>query len=258
MSTLTDSRLDRQLELAKWIAIIAMVVDHIGLLFYDLVDYYAFRAIGRLTWPLLAWIIAIRLVQKPSRAIGYLKRLVIWGIISQPFFWLAFYAKPETFAIFNAPLNILFTIAIGVALFALHERWKSHPTFPNQLGIIVTAAVLLGASMWPYGVDYKIVGALMIPLIALAVRHNLRSSALVAGILGSIAATSVMFRPEDLIMGSIVIIGPLVGGVIGWLCLGEHLHAPRSPRWFFYLFYPAHLLILLVIRMQYFPPKPMP
>jgi hypothetical protein len=257
MSTLQDARLDRQLELAKWIALIAMAFDHIGLLFYDLVDYHLFRAIGRLTWPLLAWIIAIRLVQKPARVGGYLKRLIIWGLISQPVFWLAFYAKPAEFTVFAAMLNILFTITIGVGLFALMERWRTHPTFPNQLFIIVTGALLLVLSSWPYGVDYKICGALMIPLIALAVRRSLPISALVAGGLGSITAASVMFRPEDPVMGAIVFLGPLAGGLIGWLCLRQGMWVPRLPRWFFYFYYPAHLAVLIALRMTVFAPGSM-
>jgi len=60
-----------QLELLKWIALVAMTLDHYG----KIVDPSIFEethAIGRLAYPLFAWIIASRLSTKPALAQKYL------------------------------------------------------------------------------------------------------------------------------------------------------------------------------------------
>lgn len=90
----------------KILAALLMVIDHVGLVFFP--DQLIFRYLGRLSFPLFAWLLGQG--EKHTRDVyAYLLRIVIWGLVSQPIYVLLFH---------NEQLNILFTLAIGlVALF---------------------------------------------------------------------------------------------------------------------------------------------
>jgi TraX protein len=86
----------------KLIAASLMVVDHIGVVFFP--DQLAFRYIGRLSFPLFAWLIGQG--EKYTKNFNsYLIRLAVWAGISQPLYY----------ALFNSSnLNILVTLLIGL------------------------------------------------------------------------------------------------------------------------------------------------
>lgn len=92
------------LELAKWIAILSMTVDHYGRIF-DPPWYGITHAIGRPAFPLFCWIIATRLALTPRLGPTYLRRLLPWAIVSQPVWVLAGNDRWHG--------NILLTLALG-------------------------------------------------------------------------------------------------------------------------------------------------
>ncbi len=86
----------------KLIAALLMVVDHVGVVFFP--DQLAFRYIGRLSFPLFAWLIGQG--EKYTKDFNsYLIRLAVGAGISQPLYY----------ALFNfTNLNILVTLLIGL------------------------------------------------------------------------------------------------------------------------------------------------
>jgi hypothetical protein len=100
----------------KLLAALLMVIDHVGKAFFP--DIYAFRAIGRLSFPLFAWL----LVQGEShtkRFWDYALRLLIFGAVSQPIY--------QRFAD-NQQLNILFTLLLGLGCLRLSRvapQWQA-------------------------------------------------------------------------------------------------------------------------------------
>ena len=98
----------------KAIAIITMLIDHIGYLFFP-VDLYPnliiLRIIGRLSYPIFAYQIALGYTR--TRDIKkYFKRLIIFSIISQiPYF----YFSPGN-------LNIMPTLAFGLFTIYLYDK----------------------------------------------------------------------------------------------------------------------------------------
>lgn len=261
MTATEKTQLDHQLEFAKWVALLAMVFDHIGFIFADIVDYHSFRAIGRITWPLLAWVIAVRLMQKPERAKGYLKRLIPWALVSQPFYWLAFYSRwPDNGhrAITEAPLNIFATLALGVILVMLLQRWLIHQAILQRLFVVLCVALVMAISCYPIAgvysaVDYGPIAVLSIPTIAVMAQRSLTKAALLSGLLAVLANTYSINTLADPTMTGIVLILPFFGGLLGCLFLTGNQKLPRLPRWSFYLFYPAHILALMVVRTVFFP-----
>jgi hypothetical protein len=265
MTATKMTRLDHQLEFAKWTALLAMVFDHIGFMFHDLVDYHSFRAIGRITWPLLVWVTAVRLMQKPERAAGYLKRLIPWAIISQPIYWLCFYPNwPETGehrAITEAPLNIFATLALGVMLFMLWQRWQGARSFVARGLVALGALLVLGVSAYPvgglsYAVDYGPIAVLAIPAVAIMAQRSLEKAALLSGLLAVLANTYAINTLSDPVMTMVVLTLPFFGGLLGVLFLTGERVLPRLPRWSFYLFYPAHIVGLILTRALLFPVNP--
>src|SRR5258706_14601073 len=91
----------------KLLAIIFMLIDHIGLYFFP--QIILLRAIGRLSFPLFAWLIASGAIHTSSINF-YLKRLFIFGCISQiPFILVNRFFNPNFWE-----LNIFFTLFLGL------------------------------------------------------------------------------------------------------------------------------------------------
>ena len=71
----------------KIIAILTMTIDHVGFFFFP--DIEVLRIIGRLSFPLFAWLIANGAYHTKNMH-AYLVRLFIFALISQVPFSLAF------------------------------------------------------------------------------------------------------------------------------------------------------------------------
>jgi hypothetical protein len=210
------------LELAKWIALITMAVDHYGKIVDDSV-FLETHAIGRISFPLFAAIIGIRLATRPELDRRYLRHLIPWALVSQPVFMLVGREWYDG--------NIMFTLALGV-LAAL--VWR-HPALSDRSRGAAFAAIL-GASAF---VDYGPVGVLMIPAIAFIFARGMLAGAAAAGPLG-LAANLVPSSPPL----QIVDLAALLASPILFLSLKARIRLPRLPTQFFYAFYPAHLLLL--------------
>jgi len=99
----------------KWVAILTMFVDHIGLfLFPGIVE---FRLIGRLSFPLFAWLIANGAYHTHSIT-KYLFRLYIFALLSEFPFLLANRLVVPNFS----GLDVLCTLFLGLLAVALIQR----------------------------------------------------------------------------------------------------------------------------------------
>ena len=133
----TETRLNADTNLIKLVAMITMLIDHLGAAVFP--QYRILRVIGRVAFPIYAYCIAVGCAY--TRNIGrYLERLAILALISQPIYVLALHHTNSlmyacSFA--QAPLraafsfyvyswkdpSILLTLMVGVgAIWALRER----------------------------------------------------------------------------------------------------------------------------------------
>ncbi|MGK7913133.1 MAG: TraX family protein [Synechococcus sp.] len=131
---------------AFWIKLIAfacMIVDHAGRIF--LPGFWLPIAIGRLSYPLFAWL-AAQGQQKTSNIYKYLGRLLLWGCLSQPLY--AYFCQ-----LANLPvsLNVLFTLALGVSAITVWKRTNLSIGIPVLLGGLV-ASIMLNVSGGAYAV----------------------------------------------------------------------------------------------------------
>ena len=202
----------------KMIAIITMVIDHVGHIFFPKV--MIFRIIGRLSFPIFAYVLAegfnyTRDVKK------YMLRLGIFALLSEIPYDLAIMGSVLEFS----HQNVFFTLFFGVLMLWLMTKTRN---MILQYGTV--AATLLLCKI--LNTDYSDIGVLII-FIFYIFRERLIEKLLIVGL---------------------VFIG-LTGGVQLYATLALPLIAFHSgeqgPKMkaFFYLFYPAHLVILYIVHL---------
>ncbi len=239
------------LELAKWIAILTMVVDHAGYLLFD--NFPLDRFIGRISFPLFCWVIAVRLAEDPSRAGRYLPRLALWAVLSQLPFWLAFHGGEVLWS----SLNIMATLGLGVlCVYWLNQTER--PTASTGSRVVgwlgIAAALVLGGKC-----DYGTLGVATIPLVFCVARLSREQSVRALSVIGFVTNFVIVlpYMSEGGVYLTITC-GALLAGPVAALCLrfGDRVPVPRLPGWFFYAFYPVHLAVLLACVISQLPVPP--
>lgn len=199
----------------KLLAILAMTADHIGAVFFP--EIPLLRWIGRLAMPVLCFFIGegLRHTRSPRR---YLLRLTGFALLSELPFDLAFYGGIEW-----GHQNAYFTLALGLlALWAIQSR--------GMEGWLLALTAALAAEL--LGCDYGMYGVLLILLLDRF--HRARSEQLAAAALLNLAFFGLQTQTLSLIAL------PLL-----WLYNGKR---GRDDRRLFYLYYPAHLCVLGILR----------
>lgn len=215
----------------KLIAIIAMLLDHVGNVFFP--QYPIFRWIGRIAFPIFCYCMTVGLLYTHDIK-KYLTRLGIFAIISQPFWILAF--NPDDVWGNLTNWNIFFTLFLSLlSLWAFQEKkW-----WLFALGVV---ALALG------GFDYNYNGLVMM-LIFLLCRNRPGLGALLYFLTwipalwgGDIA------DPRCPVIAGHAINWTIFGlGAMPFIFLNTHTNL-RVPKWFFYGFYPAHLAAIALVR----------
>lgn len=199
----------------KLLAMLAMTADHIGAVFFP--EIPLLRWIGRLAMPVLCFFIGegLRHTRSPRR---YLLRLTGFALLSErPLTWL-FMAGIEW-----GHQNVYFTLALGLlALWAIQSR--------GMEGWLLALTAALAAEL--LGCDYGMYGVLLILLAGSVPPCPFRTAGC-----GS-SAQSGVFRPQTQTLSLIAL--PLL-----WLYNGKR---GRDDRRLFYLYYPAHLCVLGILR----------
>lgn len=199
----------------KLLAMLAMTADHIGAVFFP--EIPLLRWIGRLAMPVLCFFIGegLRHTRSPQR---YLLRLTGFALLSELPFDLAFYGGIEW-----GHQNVYFTLALGLlALWAIQSR--------GMEGWLLALTAALAAEL--LGCDYGMYGVLLILLLDRF--HSARSEQLAASALLNLAFFGLQTQTLSLIAL------PLL-----WLYNGKR---GRDGRRLFYLYYPAHLCVLGILR----------
>ena len=118
-----------------------MLVDHLGYFFFP--DLFWLRIIGRLAFPLFAWLIANG-AYHTKNIHAYLLRLFMFALISQvPFLYANRLIDPT----YNS-LNVFFTLSIGLSAIVLMKQIKSKAMW---ILIVVLSAVFAQLLQTDYG-----------------------------------------------------------------------------------------------------------
>lgn len=232
--------------LLKLIAILTMISDHVGYIFFPKAIWM--QVIGRTAFPLFCWGIVIG-AEKTKDWRRYALRLLVSGLITQPIYKYAFHSDWIW-------LNIMFTLLLG--LLAIVGIQKN--TYGSA--IWAPALCLLISTIFPADFDWR--GVLLI-LLLYAARHTRSGLAavMVAFCLywGSISPALI---PPTLIQSLMKIENPVIQKLVSFASIIRFqtmailalpfmlIHTKsnvRIPKWLGYAAYPGHLLILWLIRV---------
>lgn len=215
----------------KLIAVISMLLDHSALILApalpilklalpgsDWTLYFILRKLGRLAFPIYCFLIGEGLAHTKDRK-GYLLRLLVFAALSEVPFDLM--VRNKLFHLGGQ--NVFFTLLLGALLICIFESAK-----PELLKATLMFAVLVAAGL--LNVDYGITGTVLIFLIYLLRNHPAAQAIVSYPLLSGGIAAFAAFLPINLYNGKR---GFIRGGFL---------------KYCFYIFYPAHMLILLLIR----------
>ena len=230
----------------KKIAIITMLIDHIGAAFFyvftssydgsadfagaDLI-YQILRIIGRTSFPLFCFLLVEGFLHTRSIA-KYLLRLLLFALLSEIPFDLAFYDK-----VWDVSMqNVFFTLFLGVLAMA-SLRWGENLGAAKRKGMWRIFAGWLGAMLcvgaaYLLRTDYAGGG-----IVLILVMYVLRTQRKLMSLAGYITMCLVM--RESWCFPAFFLI-PEYNGKKG-----------KGAKYFFYVFYPVHLLVLAGIRILY-------
>lgn len=215
----------------KIIAIISMTIDHVGSAFFP--QYPVFRWIGRLAFPIFCYCMTVGMLY--TRDIKkYLIRLAVFAFLSQPVYVLAFNA--DRFWEEFTSLNIFFTLFVSLlGLWSFREKkWW------------LFAAVVL--ALMCINFDYAATGLILMLIFYLCRNKPWLGAALY--VLSYLPALNCY--PDDPL--ALTVAGHAIGFEI--FCI---LAAPliflntntkiKISKWFFYAFYPLHLLAIYIVKI---------
>ena len=221
----------------KGIAAALMLTDHVGAIL--LPEVLALRCVGRLAFPIFAFFIAEGYA--PTRDFGrYFRRLAILAVVSEIPFNL------ENGAVFDLTRqNVLFTFCLALLTLRGLEALGRERGFGRWAGcgLVLAAGFAAGELL---RTDYGGWGVVTVALLYLcrsgkyAKLWLLLAMATVNG-LGMGSLTMPVFGGEMPIQIFAVAALPVI-----WLYNGQA--GPKGLRRAFYVFYPAHLLVLEGIR----------
>lgn len=214
----------------KWIAIITMIIDHIGAVFFP--QTIAFRIIGRLAFPIFAFLIAEGCL-KTRNIKKYALRLGLFALISDVPFDLAFFHSPFTLE----HQNVFFTLFLGVVGIYFYEKINR-----VRLNLGVISIMISGLLAEFLNTDYGIFGVLMIFCIYMG--KDLKSKAMWVVIINIILGVLLMQSGGTMLQS--------LAAVSAIPILFYNGEKGKGPKYLFYIIYPAHLLVIAVINYTVF------
>ena len=213
----------------KYIAIIAMIIDHIGMFLLSpgideaawpkVALYAVMRIIGRLTGPIMLFFLVEGFIHTSSR-IKYAARLLIFGLISQIPYALSHYNT-----LWVLDFNVIITLFVTFLLLLATEKIKN-----RGVKILVTIALI----MITFCCDWGVIGPFMAWLFY-QYRDDRKSQ----------------IKAYSIVCGILIIADALILALNGYHWYGELWQAGSRTainKWIFYIIYPLHLLVFWVIR----------
>lgn len=234
----------------KWIAIAAMLIDHTAYAFVS--DYFSLtgailHTIGRITGPIMFFFVVEGYHHTRDRN-KYTLRMALFALVSYfPFVWFVgggFALQAEQYLHFN----VIYTLLLGLlALRARHE-------IPNKVvGWLVVIPLLFLSELG----DWGYIAVLNILLFDLFRGHFKRQAA---------AYCALVLYQIFPALGNLIQYIQLYGfsgdiyRQLNWVLIMLGLFLPiillsfyngqrgNSSKWVFYIFYPAHIMLLVLLR----------
>ena len=221
--TFWDKRYGRNF--LKITALLTMLIDHIGCVF--LVErgdgiYKAFRAVGRISFPIICFLLVEGFIHTHSRK-KYMINLLIFSIISEIPYDLAFGHK----LIDVSEQNVMWTLLLGVIMMCFIEK------FEYSFTAKMTAVLIAGFVAVLLKTDYSIWGILSIAIFYMQ-RYDRKNALLLTCFL--------MFAQGKMQSFGVVAITFI-------MVYDGTKNDVNIPKYLFFSFYPVHILVLWGISL---------
>lgn len=213
----------------KIIALIAMTMDHIGVVIFPQCNWM--RMIGRIAFPIFAYMIAEGCTYTKNRK-KYLLTMLSLGVGCQIVYYVVLHSLYQ---------GILMTFSISIGMIYILEYAEKKRTAGAVLGafLAIAATVLIGVELphylksYDFGIDYGIIG-IYIPVVLFF-------------------AKSTKKKVLVLTLG-LVLLAMQYGGVQWWsllavpiICCYNQKRGRHSFKYLFYIYYPVHLVVIYLI-----------
>ena len=237
----------------KLIALITMTIDHVGAVFgsseningvIPCQEYELLRIIGRIAFPIYCYLLVEGFCHT-SNLKKYLSRVIIFAIISQVPYSLAIYGR----LLSKSFLNVFFTLAIGLIVIASIDAAvkKIRAGEDADHRYLITPVLGLFVALWladSLSVSYERYGIYMILIFYFTRLREEDYNDSKKIILNTAVQALLLF-----------VITYNYGVDIQYYCviallfimLHNHKRGP-SLKYFFYIYYPFHLLVLFIIK----------
>lgn len=212
----------------KFIALCTMTVDHIGAVL--LPQYLFLRIIGRIAFPIYCFLIVNGyFYTRDCRK--YVGRLMLFAFLSEIFFDLTFFGRVYA----TQHQNVFFTLAIGLIMIYSLENIKRKMTVKMWfLSYVIELIVVVLCCILAYFLqtDYSFFGIIMIYGFYVF-RYN--------GFLSCFFQIYI----NTIVMGGIQGFAALS---LPLICMYNGEPGTKRYKWLFYIYYPAHLLVLFILE----------
>lgn len=224
-------------DLLKIIAAIAMLIDHIGAVFFQ--ELVVLRIIGRIAFPIFAFYIAMGF-SWTSDCKKYILRMLGVAIITQiPFAYFSLILFHNFYY-----MNVLFTFTF--ALLGLY--------FLKRKNYIATCIFLLLpeliAAFTPIDFDYGSYGVLMVVVFYLFKEDIIHRN--VSILFLTIAHGFILYIPRGFPFYT-SLLSPQIYCVLALPLIDLNYKLKINlPKYFFYMFYPAHIAVIVMVYFTWF------
>ncbi|MBU3144309.1 TraX family protein [Clostridium sp. CF012] len=234
----------------KIIACVLMLIDHMGAALFP--EAIIMRMIGRLSFPIFAYLIAIG-YSKTNSFSKYVYRLLIFAAVSQIPFSLAFgeglsiHSFSDFLRFFvgspSPHLNIFFTLVIGLIAIRVLDKGES------TIGKIIAISAL-GITAQAFSTDYGIYGVAMIVVFYIFRESKIKTVISQTTVFILFYASQILFAISRYPGISIKLIWfnqalSILALVFIFSYNGEK---GKNLKYLFYAFYPVHLLVIGLIK----------
>lgn len=224
----------------KWIAVICMFLDHVGLIFFespsilggtqigDMMDV-PLRAVGRMSFPIFLFCLLQGYLYTHDR-VAYTKRLLLFAFISEIPYDFGNFGRLWSFAV----NNVIWTMFLIVVMWMCYEEAAKHKDVCKALYGLIFVFFMLAAYFTHVDYGQAAIGAATV-LYAYRSRQ-------VFGYFTAITILAVFVSPVELF------------ALLSLPLIKHYNHTKgRQIKYFFYIFYPVHLIFLRLLYMLLFP-----
>lgn len=218
----------------KLVAIVAMTANHSAYIFYHYLPpevLGVFFTVGGLTFPIMAFLL-VEGYNHTSNLQKYATRLLVFALVSEIPFWL--FLEPKG--------NVLFTLLIGLIVLKLYDDWgAASPKF----WVAVVAAVYVSSYC-----DWGMIGPIVILMMRALSDRRMRIVYPIVLIMAAVGLPNLMYAisAASTIALPFALYAFVGSGADIPLLLSYDGRRGRPLKWFFYAYYPAHILVLGLLK----------